>query len=296
MLAHRRSDVRELNEAARHLLLEAGRLGDHALIAGEREFRIGDRVLCRRNNSRLNVRNGMRGTIVRLDPSTQTLMLEIDAGPERLLPAAYAAEHLDYGYALTGHAAQGATFEHTFVLLRDEGALQEWGYVACTRARSETRLFLVGDGPEREAHGRHLEPRDASDRLADALTTSAADRLALEHASPTVDMRDRLLQQHCRQVDEARAKAKQRLAQAEAKLDTLGWRGRRKHGPELQSEIALEQAMLRLAEKKLAELDTLPPTTAPARPRAPALAPSRSRDRGLSCAVDREPPGTGLEL
>ncbi|MGH3031914.1 MAG: MobF family relaxase, partial [Gaiellaceae bacterium] len=45
MLAHRRSDVQELNEAARHLLLDAGRLGDKALVAGEREFRVGDRVL-----------------------------------------------------------------------------------------------------------------------------------------------------------------------------------------------------------------------------------------------------------
>ena len=49
-------------------------------------------------------------------------------------------KHLEHGYALTGHAAQGATVERAFVLVEDRGALQEWGYVACSRARRETRL------------------------------------------------------------------------------------------------------------------------------------------------------------
>jgi ATP-dependent exoDNAse (exonuclease V) alpha subunit len=48
MLAHRRGDVRDLNEGARALLQESGRLGDRALVAGGREFRPGDRVVCRR--------------------------------------------------------------------------------------------------------------------------------------------------------------------------------------------------------------------------------------------------------
>ncbi|MGH3030606.1 MAG: MobF family relaxase [Gaiellaceae bacterium] len=297
MLAYRRSDVHELNEAARQLLIQAGRLGDETLEAGEREFRVGDRILCRRNDHRLGVRNGLRGTIVDLDHADRTLTLETDAGPHRVLPAAYAAEHLEHGYALTGHAAQGATFEHAFALLRDEGALREWGYVACSRARTETRLYLVGAGHEREAHGRDLEPRDVSDRLADALTTSASERLALEHADPTLDTRERLLEEHRRRVEEARANAEQRLAHAEVRLEELGWRGRRRHGSELQAEIALEQATLRLAEKKLAELDSLPATTpVPTRPRAPAPAPGRSRNRELAHEVHLEPPGVSLEI
>ena len=88
MLAYRRSDVRELNEAARMLLTRAGHLGPDALDAGEREFRVGDRVLCRRNDSALGVRNGTRGTVVHLDPSALTL--QTDAGPLRSLPLHYA--------------------------------------------------------------------------------------------------------------------------------------------------------------------------------------------------------------
>ena len=66
MLAYLRSDVLELNEAARTVLSRAGRLGPDAAEAGGRQFRVGDRVLCRRNDRELGVRNGTRGTIVDL--------------------------------------------------------------------------------------------------------------------------------------------------------------------------------------------------------------------------------------
>jgi hypothetical protein len=55
------------------------------------------------------------------------------------------------------------------------------------------------------------------------------------------------------QLEQARARAAERLAQAEARLDRLGWRGRRAHRAELRTEIALQRAALRLADQKLAE-------------------------------------------
>src|SRR5262249_11073635 len=112
MLAHRRSDVRELNDAARILLTRAGHLGDEGLTLGEREFRVGDRVICRRNDTRLAVRNGTRATITAV--REDTLTLRIDSGALRTIDLGYAAEQLEHGYALTGHAAQGATFERAF--------------------------------------------------------------------------------------------------------------------------------------------------------------------------------------
>ena len=144
MLAHRRADVRDLNEGARALLREAGRLGERALVAGEREFRAGDRVVCRRNDPALGVRNGTRASVREVDPMLGIVTLQVDGGPSRQLPARYAAEHLEHGYALTGHAAQGASVERAFVLVRAQGALAEWGYVAASRARAETRLYAVG--------------------------------------------------------------------------------------------------------------------------------------------------------
>ena len=119
-------------------------MGEHALVAGEREFRAGDRVVCRQNDSALGVCNGTRATVREVDPVLGILTLQLDGGPIRQVPARYAAEHLEHGYALTGHAAQGASVERAFVLVRAEGALAEWGYVAASRARAETRLYAVG--------------------------------------------------------------------------------------------------------------------------------------------------------
>jgi ATP-dependent exoDNAse (exonuclease V) alpha subunit len=65
---------------------------------------------------------------------------------------------LDHAYALTGHAAQGATVERAFVLLPDAGALREWGYVACSRARADTHVYLC----ERDAIERETPLPDAN--------------------------------------------------------------------------------------------------------------------------------------
>lgn len=82
----------------------------------------------------------------------RTLTLQTDAGSIRRIPLSYAVSHLDHGYAFTGHAAQGATVERAFVLAGDQGALHEWGYVACSRARTETRLYLSTSTPDLDAH------------------------------------------------------------------------------------------------------------------------------------------------
>jgi conjugative relaxase-like TrwC/TraI family protein len=104
MLAHRRADVRDLNDAARTLMLRAGRLGSEAVEIGEREFRVGDRVLCRQNDTPLGVRNGTRATVFAI--CEDALTLRADNGVTRQVPLSY-ARHLEHGYALTGHAAQG---------------------------------------------------------------------------------------------------------------------------------------------------------------------------------------------
>ena len=148
----------------------AGRLGPDALEVGGREFRVGDRVLCRRNDERLGVRNGTRATVV--DRSTpRRSRCSTDGGAPPPLDERYAAEHLEHGYALTGHAAQGATVERAFVLLRDQGALREWGYVACTRARTETRLYAPARRSKRAAreppHPDAIQPHASQARSSD---------------------------------------------------------------------------------------------------------------------------------
>ncbi|WP_048852523.1 hypothetical protein, partial [Komagataeibacter europaeus] len=66
MLAHRRVDVRALNEAARAIRREAGELGDDVLVPtvqGERVFADGERVYFLRNDRELGVKNGTLGTV-----------------------------------------------------------------------------------------------------------------------------------------------------------------------------------------------------------------------------------------
>ena len=61
MLAHRRSDVRDLNARAREHMRAAGRLGPNELTARGRSFAIGDRVITTRNDRYQELVNGQRG-------------------------------------------------------------------------------------------------------------------------------------------------------------------------------------------------------------------------------------------
>ncbi len=49
--------------------------------------------------------------------------------------------HLDHGYAITAHRAQGATVDRAFVLGSDE-LYREWGYTALSRHRDEARFYV----------------------------------------------------------------------------------------------------------------------------------------------------------
>jgi ATP-dependent exoDNAse (exonuclease V) alpha subunit len=259
MLAYRRDDVRDLNQAARTLMLRAGRLGPVAVEIGGREFRVGDRVLCRHNDSGLGVRNGTRATVIALDDA---LTLRADNGATRQVPISYAAEHLEHGYALTGHAAQGSTVEHALVLLPDWGALREWGYVACTRARAETRLYLAQHDPiERETPLRDLN-RATPERAARGLERSAAEPLALDPAVQRHYVNTRLHARRRQQLERQRDRAADRLATARRELKQLGWWNRGNRRFELERAIALQQTALRSLDEKREELARTPPPRA----------------------------------
>jgi ATP-dependent exoDNAse (exonuclease V) alpha subunit len=81
-----------------------GRLGPDALQVGEREFRVGDRVVCGRNaRARLGVVNGTRGQVVALDPNQRTLTITTDDGKTVRLPSWYVTGrgHDDQPWVLT---------------------------------------------------------------------------------------------------------------------------------------------------------------------------------------------------
>ena len=115
MLALRRADVTALNDATRARLLESGRLGPDAVSTGEgdrqREYRAGDRVLVTTNDHRLGLLNGTRAAVAAVDVRRKTMTLSTDDHQRVTVPVEWARRHLDHGYAMTCHKAQGATVE-----------------------------------------------------------------------------------------------------------------------------------------------------------------------------------------
>jgi conjugative relaxase-like TrwC/TraI family protein len=312
MIALRRADAAELNAAARALMAAEGRLGKERLAVAGLDFAVGDRIICRRNADALGVRNGTRGMVTDVDPREGTLAVETDRGEPVELPRAYLeAGHVQHAYALTGHAGQGLSVERAFVLGSERGRLREWGYVALSRAREHTRLYITADVGEPESHFHELDAPDPVTRLAQALEESGAERLAsVQRPPPAGPRRDsrpvlarrpqqerersrlRFLEKRQRETELLHARAERRLAAAEASLADLGWRARGGRGHELRGEIALQHSALTLAEEKLAELererkqllDRLAlAEQAPARTRRPEIAgPERRRERQLS--------------
>ncbi|HEV7564530.1 MAG TPA: MobF family relaxase [Microbacteriaceae bacterium] len=186
MITLRRRDVADLNTLGRLLMEHAGRLGDERLTTGVGvELAPGDRVVCLRNSDGLGVRNGTRGTVEHIDIAARTVSLMTDRGDQVRLSARYLdSGHVRHAYALTGHAGQGATVERAFVLGRDEGQLREWGYVALSRARDTTKLYVVDDVPEPEGHGTEGTRENVVSRLAAALESTAREELAVHAGRP----------------------------------------------------------------------------------------------------------------
>jgi conjugative relaxase-like TrwC/TraI family protein len=145
----RDNDTRDtLNRAARDLRRDLGVLGEERSYDAL-ELAVGDRVICRRNDKALDVDNGMRGTVRHLDDDR--VVIDTDSGLVRELSAAYASEHLEHAYALTGHGMQGGTVEAATVVASPHDLTAGWSYTALSRARGQTRLLIYED--------RHAEER-----------------------------------------------------------------------------------------------------------------------------------------
>lgn len=266
-----------------------GRLGRERLET-HGEFAAGDRVVCRRNSDRLGVRNGTRGTVEAIDREQQSLCVVTDRGDRIVLPAHYLeAGHVRRGYALTGHAAQGLTVERAFVLGSGEGRLQEWGYVALSRARETTRLYVTASAPESESHFHELDERGPVTLLAQALEESAAEQLAVDQPAPAGPRHrprpeiERLLERQRLSAEKSRALAERRLAAAEQALAARLFGGRGRRGWELRTEVTRQRAALRLADERLADLDRQAAAPHP----MPSLA--EDRPRGRTRPLERAP-------
>jgi len=172
--------------------------------------------------------------------------------------------------------------------------LQEGGYVALSRARQQTRLYVTGVPRERESHFHDLDDRDPLTRLGQALEESAIERLALdqqplpsgplhdtraeiEQFKPTPELRARLrlLEQQRLATTKARQQAERTLHDAERNLERLGPLRRGQTRQELLGDIARCRAAIRTADDGLTKLaqeerDLRRPPLGPQPPSRPA--------------------------
>lgn len=145
-LASTRCDVGVLNEAIRGRLRAAGRLGPDTVsidsVGGERSYATGDLVVVTLNDYRRGLLNGTRATLTCARP--EHLSLRTEAGAEIRVPAIWAATHLEHGYAMTVHKAQGLTSD-VALLYGTDALCQQAGYVALSRGRAANHIFTSTD-------------------------------------------------------------------------------------------------------------------------------------------------------
>ena len=145
----------------------------------DRGFAAGDRVVTTRNDrsSALSTARPASSPAYARASSRSASTTAAGSG----LPEPYVrAGHLDHGYALTAHRAQGATVDRAFVLGSDE-LYREWGYTALSRHRIEARFYVTATPTYVNQPPAPLEPGpDVTAKVARMLAGSGAKTIAAQ--------------------------------------------------------------------------------------------------------------------
>lgn len=190
MVAADAATVAELNSRARAARVTSGLAGDGGVTtASGTTIGVGDTVVTRRNNRDLTVpggwvKNGDTWIVSALLPDGSATLTRSGriARSEVLVdvPAAYVAEHLELGYAMTAHRAQGRTVDvaHAYVT---GTTTREPLYVMATRGREANLLYVdtTYDPDLATAHD-DLPETDPLTVLHGVLATSGSDPSAIQ--------------------------------------------------------------------------------------------------------------------
>ena len=205
MISEHHRTRRELIGRARALLQSTGELHGPALCAADQQFQAGDEVICRSpahdlypaGKPDLYLRNGTLGVVTDVRPEQDGnpgLVVDFAHRGELFIPLTALQRDsrpgmpgiLTHSYALTSHAAQGATYE-TGRILTVEGASPVALYVGASRGRSDLRIYAARRQPTDDL----LEAPDVhapttTQQLAKSLRKAVEDRLAIE-LDPALD-------------------------------------------------------------------------------------------------------------
>lgn len=184
-LAATNAEVRAINEHARAEARAAGMLAEreHAYRTeyGERQFAAGDRVIFRKNDAELGVKNGTTGTVERAENGRLHVRVDDEKfGDGRSLKVdEQRYTHVDHGYAMTVHKSQGITVDraHTTPIAERENQ-----YVALSRHRETVQVHATQEQAKALQDARRIAQKDLSIdyKRAEALQTR------LDHAQERV--------------------------------------------------------------------------------------------------------------
>jgi conjugative relaxase-like TrwC/TraI family protein len=251
LLAGTNDLVDQLNQAVIARLTKLGELDTTAVAFGHGMFRVGERVVVRRNSTEhtvhgeaVGVANGHTGHVVAIAAGRLTVRLDRD-GTELVLTDRYLARggQLSHAYALTTHRAQGGTWDLAIGVGVD-GLYREGAYVELSRGSDENFLVLTDPeaaelhrqaAAELERHDRGLappdqQPPDTVNELTGRISRSHAKQLAhrLDPGLAIVDHLARTLT-----LGELEARRDAAVATERIATDTHGY-----HGAEVAGRLA----------------------------------------------------------
>jgi len=187
LIADNQTTVTELNLRARRQRITDGQvdLGRSVALGDGGQASAGDMVITRRNDRRLVagrtgwVRNGDRWIVTKVhrDGSVVVRRAGLHHGGTLTLPADYANQYLDLGYAVTSFRAQGVTVDTAHVVVTGS-TTRENLYVGLTRGRDANMAYVATDRPDQvhdTPHPADLRPNDARQVLAGVLTHVGAE-------------------------------------------------------------------------------------------------------------------------
>ncbi len=197
------------------------------------------------------------GTTVRDDGTIRARKRGRRFGGSILLPAAYVAEHVDLGYAVTAYRAQGITTDTAHVLV-EPTSTRETFYVAMTRGRHSNHAYVTLDRADD-----HAQPHPGDDPHATARSVLYG---VLQHSGAELSAHETIVAEQEQWGSIAQLAAEYETIAAAAQRDRWATLVRGSGLTEEQAESAIESeafgplaAELRRAEANHHNVDALLP-------------------------------------
>ena len=187
LIAETLDTVSELNTRARTDRILAGDVAlDGVRLHDGNEASRGDLIITRQNDRRLALgrgwlKNGDRWTVTRAndDGSLTVRRAHSKWRTTITLPAAYVTEHVELGYAITAHRAQGSTVDTAHAIVHSPEMTRESLYVAMTRGRESNRAYIATDEHHLEDH----QHRDDLQMTARSVLYGILQHVGAEHSA-----------------------------------------------------------------------------------------------------------------